>query len=120
MPVLYSALTTGSAASNATIYGTDTHAYVLEKDDIVDIVLNNDDTGKHPFHLHGHNFQVLWRSGDYEGHFNKDNVTFASVPVRRDTLIVSPMGNFVVRFKADNPGTPPFHTSLILPATELC
>ncbi|KAL4736471.1 Cupredoxin [Aspergillus similis] len=109
VPVLYSALTTGSAASNATVYGTDTHAYVLEKDDIIDIVLNNDDTGKHPFHLHGHSFQVLWRSGDYEGHFSKDNVTFASVPVRRDTLIVSPMGNFVVRFKADNPGVWFFH-----------
>ncbi|KAL4987655.1 Cupredoxin [Aspergillus falconensis] len=103
VPVLYSALITGSAASNATVYGTDTNAYVLEKVDIVDIVLNNDDTRKHPFHLHGHNFRVLWRSGDYEGHFNKDNVTFASVPVCWDTLIVSPMGNFVVRFKADNP-----------------
>ncbi|KAL5048445.1 Cupredoxin [Aspergillus fruticulosus] len=109
VPVLYSALITGSAASNATVYGTDTNAYVLEKVDIVDIVLNNDDTRKHPFHLHGHNFRVLWRSGDYEGHFNKDNVTFASVPVCWDTLIVSPMGNFVVRFKADNPGVWFFH-----------
>lgn len=105
VPILYSALTTGSAATDAAIYGTDTNAFVLNKGDIVDIVLNNDDTGKHPFHLHGHSFQVIWRSGDYEGHFNPDNVTFSSVPVRRDTLIAKPMGNFVIRFKADNPGT---------------
>ncbi|QRD84389.1 Cupredoxin [Aspergillus flavus] len=109
VPILYSTLTTGSAATDAAIYGTDTNAFVLNKGDIVDIVLNNDDTGKHPFHLHGHNFQVIWRSGDYEGHFNPDNVTFSSVPVRRDTLIAKPMGNFVVRFKADNPGIWLFH-----------
>jgi len=108
VPVLYSALTTGSAANDAKIYGTDTNAFVLSKGDVVDIVLNNDDTAKHPFHLHGHNFQVLWRSSESEGYFNHSNVTFASVPMRRDTLVVNPMGNFVIRFVADNPGMP-FH-----------
>jgi iron transport multicopper oxidase len=103
--VLYSVLTTGSAATDAAIYGTDTNAFVFDKGDVIDIVLNNDDTGKHPFHLHGHNFQVLWRSGDDEGHYNPENATFAPIPVRRDTLIAPPSGNFLVRFVADNPGT---------------
>ncbi|KAJ0421146.1 multicopper oxidase-domain-containing protein [Aspergillus carlsbadensis] len=109
VPVLYSVLTTGSAATNAAIYGTDTNAFVFDKGDVIDIVLNNDDTGKHPFHLHGHNFQVLWHSGDDEGHYNPDNATFASIPVRRDTPIAPPSGNFLVRFIADNPGVWFFH-----------
>ncbi|CEL02165.1 Putative Multicopper oxidase [Aspergillus calidoustus] len=109
VPVLYSVLTTGSAATDAAIYGTDTNAFVFDKGDVIDIVLNNDDTGKHPFHLHGHNFQVLWRSGDDEGHYNLENATFAPIPVRRDTLIAPPSGNFLVRFVADNPGVWFFH-----------
>jgi iron transport multicopper oxidase len=43
---------------------------VLEKDQIVDIVINNLDPGKHPFHLHGHNFQAVWRSDDDAGPFS--------------------------------------------------
>lgn len=107
MPTLYSVLTTGANATDASIYGTDTNAYVLDKDEIVDIILNNDDSGKHPFHLHGHNFQVISRSADSAGHFNASNTTmtkFPTVPMRRDTLMVYPEGNFVIRFKADNPG----------------
>ncbi|ODM19665.1 hypothetical protein SI65_04650 [Aspergillus cristatus] len=109
VPVLYSAFATGSAATDAEIYGTDTNAFVLSKGDVVDIVLNNDDIGKHPFHLHGHNFQVLWCSSENEGYFDHSNVTFASVPMRRDTLVVNPMGNFVIRFVADNSGIWFFH-----------
>lgn len=55
VPTLYTALTTGENASDVRIYGDYTNSFVLEKDQIVEIVLNNHDTGKHPFHLHGHN-----------------------------------------------------------------
>ncbi|KAL1302666.1 hypothetical protein AAFC00_003031 [Neodothiora populina] len=104
VPTLYSVLTTGSNATDAAIYGTDTNAFVLDKDEIVEIVLNNDDPGKHPFHLHGHNFQVITRSEDDAGHYDINNHSaFPAVPMRRDTLMVRPNGNFVVRFKADNP-----------------
>lgn len=112
VPTLYSVLTTGANATDASIYGTDTNAYILDKDEIVDIILNNDDSGKHPFHLHGHNFQVISRSADSAGHFNASNTTmtqFPAVPMRRDTLMVYPEGNFVIRFKADNPGVWLFH-----------
>lgn len=114
VPSLYSALTTGSAASNPIIYGTDTNPFVLKKNDIVDIILNNDDTGKHPFHLHGHNFQVLARPDDNAGHHDPNNHTdFPAVPMRRDTVIVRPSSNFVIRFKADNPGTSPLIQEVI-------
>lgn len=105
MPSLYSVLTTGDAATNPAIYGRNSNAYVLEKGQVVEIVLNNGDTGKHPFHLHGHNFQVVWRSEEDAGSYDPNNHTaFPSVPMRRDTFMVRPQGNFVVRFVADNPG----------------
>jgi hypothetical protein len=53
VPTLYSVLTTGDAATNPAVYGRDTHTFVLEQGQVVEIVLNNDDAGKHPFHLHG-------------------------------------------------------------------
>lgn len=98
-------LTTGDQANDPAIYGDYTNTFILEKDDIVEIVLNNDDAGKHPFHLHGHNFQTVVRSDEEMGHYNPVNETnFPAQPMRRDTLMVRPNSNFVVRFRADNPG----------------
>ncbi|KAF2767382.1 FET Ferroxidase [Teratosphaeria nubilosa] len=110
VPTLYSALSTGATATNHLVYGDYTDAYVLEKGQIVDIVLNNDDTGKHPFHLHGHNFQAIVRTEENGGHWNPENETdYPAVPMRRDTLMVRPLSNFVIRFVADNPGVWLFH-----------
>lgn len=54
--------------------------------------------GPHPFHLHGHSFNVV-RSAD-SGRFNFMN------PVQRDTVNVgNTEGDFVsIRFRTDNPG----------------
>lgn len=111
VPTLFTVLTTGANATQPEIYGVNSHAFVLKKDEIIDIVLNNLDTGKHPFHLHGHNFQVIARSDDGQGNF-ANNVTFPAVPMRRDTVLVRGKGNFVLRFKADNPGVWFFHCHL--------
>lgn len=98
-------MTTGEAASNSSVYGAYTNSYILKKGDVVDIILNNNDPGKHPFHLHGHNFQAIYRGADNEGFYAPANDTsFPAVPMRRDTLIVNPQSNFVIRFVADNPG----------------
>lgn len=107
MPTLYTALSSGSLATDATVYGTYTHSFVLERGQVVQIVVDNDDTGKHPFHLHGHAFQAVWRSPENAGFFADSNATdadFAPVPMRRDTFVVYPQGNIVLRFRADNPG----------------
>ncbi|KAF5002513.1 hypothetical protein FGRMN_338 [Fusarium graminum] len=103
VPTLYTALTSGKEATNPQIYGTYTHSFVLEKDEIVQVVVNNRDDGRHPFHLHGHHFQVLHRSEDDVGDF-KGSETFSETPMRRDTVVVRGNGNAVLRFKADNPG----------------
>jgi iron transport multicopper oxidase len=106
VPVLYSALTTGPNATDPAIYGVNTHAFVLKKNEIIEIVLNNHDPGKHPFHLHGHNFQTVFRSEEKAGDY-MHNETLPRVPMRRDVFMVRPNGNMVLRFKADNPDKSP-------------
>ncbi|KAK3949308.1 Cupredoxin [Pseudoneurospora amorphoporcata] len=123
VPTLYTVLSSPNSSSfeltaNAQIYGTYTHPYILPHHSIIQLVLNNLDTGRHPFHLHGHNFQVLHRSGPDEGpwwstssNLNEPsyNHTIKAPPMRRDTLLVEPNGNAVLRFRADNPGVWLFH-----------
>jgi iron transport multicopper oxidase len=106
VPVLYSALTTGPNATDPAIYGVNTHAFVLKKNEIIEIVVNNHDTGKHPFHLHGHNFQTVFRSEEKAGDY-MHNETLPRVPMRRDVFMVRPNGNMVLRFTADNPDKSP-------------
>ncbi|TDZ34291.1 Iron transport multicopper oxidase FET3 [Colletotrichum spinosum] len=112
VPSLYTALTAGDLAENPQVYGAYTHSFVLKKNQIVQIVVNNLDTGRHPFHLHGHHFQALYRGKESSGTFENANVTsvdFPQVPMRRDTLVIWPEGNIVLRFRADNPGIWLFH-----------
>lgn len=111
VPSLYTAWTVGSInASDPRVYGSHTISHVLGRNDVVEIILNNRDDGKHPFHLHGHNFQVVYRSDEDAGTFIiDDSVALPKVPMRRDTVFVMPNGNFVIRFRADNPGVWLFH-----------
>ncbi|KAI9672072.1 MAG: hypothetical protein M1831_001885 [Alyxoria varia] len=108
VPSLYTALSTGEMASNPEIYGVNTNSFVLAHKQVVEIILNNDDPGKHPFHLHGHAFQVIARSAEEAGPY-VHNETFPQKPMRRDTVLVRPNGNFVIRFRSDNPGVWLFH-----------
>lgn len=115
VPTLYTTLSTGANATNPAIYGTNTNSFVLAQNEVIEIILNNDDPGKHPFHLHGHAFQVVARSEEEAGFFNATNSTqtdFAPVPMRRDTVLVRPNGYIVLRFQSDNPGIWLFHCHL--------
>ncbi|KAF3069321.1 Iron transport multicopper oxidase FET3 [Trichoderma lentiforme] len=112
VPSLYTAMSTGDLADNAAVYGEFTHPFVLKKGEIVQIVVNNLDSGRHPFHLHGHAFQAIHRSEEEAGTFEDEDLSesdYPSVPMRRDTLVIWPNGNIVMRFKADNPGVWLFH-----------
>lgn len=122
VPTLYTVMSAGDLATDATVYGDFTHAMVLGHNDVVEIVLNNNDTGSHPFHLHGHNFQVLTRYPSYGENFFEyadaeepfpydptNHSAFPTYPARRDTLVLPPQGYFVIRFVADNPGVWLFH-----------
>lgn len=116
VPTLMTALGAGEYATNELVYGTNTHSYVLQKDDVVDIVLNNQDTGRHPFHLHGHVFQLIARGAARDDDElpityaeEEDSVEFPEYPMIRDTVYVEPQSYMVIRFKADNPGVWFFH-----------
>ncbi|KAK1778467.1 Cupredoxin [Copromyces sp. CBS 386.78] len=121
VPTLYTVLSSPNSSrssseltlsANPQIYGTYTHPYILPHNSIIQLVLNNLDTGRHPFHLHGHNFQVLHRSGPDEGPWSTSSNESSynhKAPMRRDTLVVEPNGNAVLRFRADNPGVWLFH-----------
>ncbi|KAL1899946.1 hypothetical protein Cpir12675_001167 [Ceratocystis pirilliformis] len=112
VPALYTALSAGDLATDPRIYGEYTNSFVLKHGAVVEIVLNNMDPGKHPFHLHGHEFQVVHRSPPHAGPLageNLDDIGLIQTPMRRDTVVVWPNGNVVLRFVADNPGVWFFH-----------
>jgi iron transport multicopper oxidase len=80
---------------------------VLPYGAVVELDINNHDDRGHPFHLHGHNFQVIWRSdggANFPGLFANP-----AVPMRRDTVVIYAQGSATIRFVADNPGIQLFH-----------
>ncbi|KAG0164350.1 ferroxidase fet3 [Apophysomyces sp. BC1015] len=109
VPTLHTLLTEGDYALEPTVYGPQTSTYILNHLDMVEVIINNLDTNNHPFHLHGHTFQVVARGdGVYDG-TNNSIAWHLDNPLRRDTIVV-PAGNFtIIRFRADNPGVWFFH-----------
>lgn len=107
VPTLLTALTSGDLASNANTYERSSNSFVLGHNEVVEIVVYNKHMTNHPFHLHGHNFQVVWRSapggGDFPaGVLGEDD--FNQRPTRLDVVVVPNGGSAVLRFRADNPG----------------
>lgn len=104
VPSLYTALTAWPKyyRSDPRVYGN-VNPYVINYGDVVEIVINNYHGNLHPWHLHGHQFQVLQRTevngGYFEGYFQNVSAT----PMRRDTIMVQNYGHVVIRFRADNP-----------------
>ncbi|CAH0023446.1 unnamed protein product [Clonostachys rhizophaga] len=121
VPTLYTVMSSGNLSTDPTIYGDNTNPHVFKQNDVVQVIVNNADSGAHPFHLHGHVFQVIARQPSYgldfynladvdPVPFNANNHTaFLSTPPRRDTVVLPPGGYMVLRFVADNPGVWLFH-----------
>ncbi|EFQ29060.1 multicopper oxidase [Colletotrichum graminicola M1.001] len=109
VPTLYTAATTGEYNTNPAVYGA-VHPFVAQYGEIVDIVVNNKDPAIHPFHLHGHHFQVVRRpatnTGDWPG---VERARLNQKPPRRDTVSVMGKSHVVLRFEATNPGVYLFH-----------
>ncbi|KAG9197213.1 hypothetical protein G6514_001971 [Epicoccum nigrum] len=110
VPALYTVMSSGAHAENPIVYGSHTNSFVLKANETVEVILNNNDDGKHPFHLHGHAFQVIARSDEDAGPYSFHHSPVApSIPMRRDTVSVQPNGHVVLRFRSDNPGVWLFH-----------
>lgn len=105
VPSMFTAMTSGNKSTDGTIYGPNSNSYVLGYNNVVQVVLNNPDSAGHPFHMHGHAYQVVARGqGSWDGSSGLD-----TTPVKRDTAAVYPGGYLVLRFRADNPGVWLFH-----------
>ncbi|KAF7291853.1 Fet3 protein [Mycena indigotica] len=107
-PAILSALTLGQDATVEKAYGP--LSFVLNHMDVVDLVVKNGDAGKHPFHIHGHKYQIVARSSDYASS-DPSVITLANQtnPLRRDTIQITSGGSATLRFIADNPGVWLFH-----------
>ncbi|KAJ7253686.1 ferroxidase [Mycena haematopus] len=108
VPAILSAMSLGNNATDAAAYGP--QSFVLEHMDVLDIVVKNGDAGKHPFHIHGHKYQIVARSSDYTSD-DPSVITMAnqSNPLRRDTIQIESMGSATLRVVMDNPGVWFFH-----------
>lgn len=96
VPTLFSAMT------NEEYKGSDS-PFVLALNKTVEIVVYNKHMTGHPFHLHGHTFQIAHRSAKSAGRYNYSTPLTPS-PIRRDTVMVPGGGYAVLRFRTDNPG----------------
>ncbi|KIQ93212.1 Copper resistance protein A precursor [Anoxybacillus thermarum] len=78
----------------------DTAPINVKTGDLVKVkIVNNSPMDVHPMHLHGHFFQVLSKNGK----------PVTGSPLIKDSLNVNPGEEYVVAFKADNPGNWMFH-----------
>ncbi|KAJ2778191.1 ferroxidase fet3 [Coemansia javaensis] len=107
VPSMFTALSAGDNALNPAIYGRQTNPHVAPHLRVVELVVNNYDAGTHPFHLHGHHFQLIARGPvPYDAAAAPEA---AAAPISRDTVSIPSMEYVVLRFRADNPGTWLFH-----------
>ena len=83
--------------------------FVVNYNDTVQIVVNNNDVSNHPFHLHGHDFQVLTRPDSGTGSWSGRDENYENNPPMRDTVTIMPHSYVVLRFRATNPGVWLFH-----------
>ncbi|KAK5634915.1 hypothetical protein RRF57_010627 [Xylaria bambusicola] len=110
VPTLYTALSAGSNAWNPLVYGVNSVPFVIKHGQVVEIIINNFDTGGHPWHLHGTTFQVIARNGEGEGYYDGGNLTAPHPnPLRRDTVLINAGAFVALRFKANNPGVHLMH-----------
>lgn len=109
VPTLYSAVSLGEDNVNPGAYGQ-VNPFIVEYGDVVEIVINNHDAALHPFHLHGHKFQVVERGASNAGSWSAAvDKNIIAVPPRKDTISVKPKSYAVLRIVANNPGVWLFH-----------
>ncbi|OCF33774.1 acidic laccase [Kwoniella heveanensis CBS 569] len=112
VPSMFTALTMGDDAFNPAVYGAQTNAFAYKHMQVIQLTVYNWDAGFHPFHFHGHEFQVVHKSFDVTSDDPVVNPAInenQSNPARRDTIVIPPTGSVTIRWRADNPGAWMFH-----------
>ena len=87
IPSLYTAATVGvNHSSNPEVYGQ-VNPFILKYGENVEIIVNNNHNNLHPWHVHGHDFQVIQRGDPNAGSFSGYWTNVSSTPMRRDTIM---------------------------------
>ncbi|KAI0196980.1 Cupredoxin [Astrocystis sublimbata] len=107
VPTLYSVLSLGKNNTEVSAYGQ-VNAFTIPYGGVLEIIINNHDTAIHPFHLHGHQFQIIERAASHAGNYSRSK-TVPDRPIRRDTVHVNSKSYTVLRIRATNPGVFLFH-----------
>ncbi|KAI1302071.1 Cupredoxin [Xylaria venustula] len=102
VPTLYSVVSLGANNTEVSAYG-EVGAFTIGYNEVLEIVINNLDSAIHPFHLHGHQFQIIQRPKSDGGRWQSTNLIPAT-PARRDTIAVFANSFAVLRILANNPG----------------
>ncbi|KAI9309859.1 Cupredoxin [Zopfochytrium polystomum] len=111
VPSLITALTIGDTLkSDPTVYGVDTIPYVIDDGVTEIVILNQDITNAHSFHLHGHSFQIVDADDDDDGGAGGDDDTASGYPTR-DTIQIPPSSYAVIRFRNENAGVWLLHST---------
>ncbi|MBW0499229.1 hypothetical protein O181_038944 [Austropuccinia psidii MF-1] len=97
------------ALKNPIIYGKQTNAFVVDHLEVVELKILNWDSGNHPFHLHGHKFQIVDKQTTITSNAPVYSNATLTNPIRRDTIQIPGGGSASLRFVADNPGVWLFH-----------
>ncbi|GAA5959158.1 hypothetical protein JCM21900_001410 [Sporobolomyces salmonicolor] len=107
-PSLMTMLSMGNdSLTTPSIYGKMTAPEILARNDVMDVMIINFDSNSHPFHLHGHKFQITRVSTDVtsdDPSINPPHTLGAPNPMTRDTIVVPAGGAVNLAFRADNPG----------------
>ncbi|EJD07349.1 laccase [Fomitiporia mediterranea MF3/22] len=97
IPVLLQVLSGASSAQDLLPAGS---VYTLPPNKVIEVTVQG--INDHPFHLHGHTFDVIQTAGSSEYNFVN--------PVRRDVVTPGQItDNITIRFVTDNPGPWFFH-----------
>jgi iron transport multicopper oxidase len=103
VPTLFTAMSAPkNVVMNPLIYGANSNSFVFKLNQTVEIVLINEDSGGHPWHLHGHNFQLIARSPPNTP-YKASAIHPPHTPMRRDVVQVNTGGYIVLRFTVDHP-----------------
>ncbi|KAI0009965.1 putative ferroxidase [Xylariaceae sp. FL0662B] len=102
VPTMYSVASLGENNTQLSAYGQ-VNPFTIGYGDVLEIVINNHNDANHPFHLHGHQFQVLERPATDAGNWTGDG-NINQTPPTRDTVEIYANSYAVLRLVANNPG----------------
>jgi len=108
VPTLYSASTLGDDNDNPAVYGQ-IHPFIVNEGEVIQLVVNNLDAAIHPFHLHGHQFQLLDRPRSDTGSWQGHGTGRGTPPGRKDVVAVNANSHAILRFKINHAGVFLFH-----------